>query len=411
VIREVVIRDVAILGAGPAGLSAAVRLRAVGIRDIVVIEREEVPGGVPRHCGHPAFGLREFHRLLGGPAYARHLAAAASGIEIRCRSTVTAIEPGGRIRLLDPEQGETSLEARAMLVAFGVRETPRSARLISGDRPWGVVTTGALQQFVYLQKIRPFRRAVVIGSELVAFSALLTLRHAGIEIAAMIEENPRITARRPGDLLARIALGVPVLISTRPVAIHGLTQVEAVEVEQAGQRRRIACDGVVFTGCFRPETAVLAGSHIALDPGSGGPAIDQYWRSSDPRIFVAGNLLHPVETAGIAWAEGRAAAEAIALHLAGRLPPPAAEVPITAKPPFRYVYPQRLALPVTGLFPLLLKARAARAARGRLTLLADGCELWSRRMSLLPERRISLPADRLPRDGFSAITVEMEEER
>jgi NADPH-dependent 2,4-dienoyl-CoA reductase/sulfur reductase-like enzyme len=406
-----VIREVAILGAGPAGLSAAATLRARGIGDIVVIEREEVPGGVPRHCGHPAFGLREFHRLLGGPAYAKHLAAAASGIEIRCRCSVTAIEPGGRIRLLDPDLGETRLEARAILLAFGVRETPRSARLIGGDRPWGVVTTGALQQFVYLQKIRPFRRAVVIGSELVAFSALLTLRHAGIETAAMIEENPRITARRPGDLLARLALGVPLLTSTRLLAIHGLSRVEAVEVEQAGQRRRIACDGVVFTGCFRPETALLAGSHIALDAGSGGPAIDQYWRSSDPQVFVAGNLLHPVETAGIAWAEGRAVAEAIAMHLAGRLPRPGGEVPVSATAPLRYVYPQRLALPLAGLSPLLLKARAARAARGHLRLLADGRELWSRRLSLLPERRISLPADRLPHDGFSAITVEMDEER
>jgi hypothetical protein len=156
---------------------------------------------------------------------------------------------------------------------------------------------------------------------------------------------------------------------------------------------------------------VLAGSHIALDPGSGGPAIDQYWRSSDPQVFVAGNLLHPVETAGVAWAEGRAAAEAIVLHLASRLPPPAAEVPIRATLPVRYVYPQRLALPATGLSPLLLKARAARAARGRLRLLADGRELWSRHMSLLPERRISLPADRLPRDGFSAIAIEIEEDR
>lgn len=403
-------RQVAILGGGVAGLSAAIRLRERGIRDVVVIEREEVPGGVPRHCGHPAFGLREFRRLLSGPAYARRLAAAAAGIEIRCRSTVSGIAPGGRIRLLDPERGESELEAQAILLAFGVRETPRSARLVGGDRPWGVITTGALQQFVYLQKMHPFRRAVVIGSELVAFSALLTLRHAGIETAAMIEEAPRITARRPGDLLARLALGVPVLTGAKLIAIHGLGQVEAVEIDQAGARRQIACDGVVFTGRFRPETALLAASHIALDPASGGPAIDQYWRSSDPRVFVAGNLLHPVETAGIAWAEGRAAAEAIADHLAGRLPPPAAGAPVTAAAPLSYVYPQRLALPLAALSPLLLKARAARAARGRLQLLADGRELWSRRVRLLPERRISLPADRLPRDGFSAISVELVEE-
>ena len=118
-----------------------------------------------------------------------------------------------------------------------------------------------------------------------------------------------------------------------------------------------------------------------------------------PQVFVAGNLLHPVETAGVAWAEGRAAAEAIAAHLAGRLPAPAPAIAVTAKAPLRYVYPQRLVMPLAGLSPLLLKARADRAARGQLRLLADGREVWSRRMSILPERRISLPVDRLPREG------------
>ncbi len=402
------VHDVAILGAGPAGLSAARRLGELGVKDVVVLERETEAGGVPRHCGHPAFGLREFHRLMGGPAYARRLAA--PGLDIRTRTTVTAIEPGGRVQLLHPDHGRRTLEARALLLAFGVRETPRSTRLVAGDRPLGVSTTGALQQFVYVERIRPFRRAVIIGSELVGFSALLTLRHAGIETAAMIEEAARITARRPGDWIARLLLGVPVLTSTRLIAIHGLERVEAVEIERDGRRERIGCDGVVFSGRFRPETAVLAESHIALDPATGGVSIDQHWRSSDPRVFAAGNLLHPVETAGVAWAEGRAAAEAIAAHLRGALPAPGVTIPVKASSPLRYVYPQRLATPVGRVPPLMLKARAERAARGRLRLLADGRELWSRRCAILPERRISLPADRLPRDGAGSISLRFEEE-
>ena len=404
------IHDVAILGGGPAGLSAAARLAELGLRDLVLLEREAETGGVPRHCGHPAFGLREFRRLLSGPAYARRLSAAAAGLDIRTRTTVTAIEPGGRVHTLHPERGPEALQARALLVAFGVRETPRSARLVGGDRPPGVTTTGALQQFVYLAKIRPFRRAVVVGSELVSFSALLTLRHAGIEAAAMIEERPRITARRPGDWIARLAWRVPVLTSTRLLAIHGLRKVESVEVEREGRRERIACDGVVFTGRFRPETAVLAASHIAIDPATGGPSIDQYWRSSDPQVFAAGNLLRPVETAGVAWAEGRAAAAAIADHLGGRLPAAAPAIPVAAKPPLGYIYPQRLAVPAAEVPPLMLKTRAARAARGRLRLMADGRELWSHWMSILPERRISLPTDRLPREGARSVEVDFAED-
>jgi NADPH-dependent 2,4-dienoyl-CoA reductase/sulfur reductase-like enzyme len=302
------------------------------------------------------------------------------------------------------------LSGRRVLLALGLREMPRSARLVGGDRPWGVTTTGALQQFVYIVGIRPFQRAVVVGSELVAFSALLTLRHGGMSAAAMIEAGPRITARRPGDWIARLLLGVPVLTETRLVAIHGLNGIESVEVERAGQRQLIACDGVVFTGGFRPETALLAPSHVAIDPGTQGPAIDQHWRCSDPHFFAAGNLLHPVETAGIAWAEGRAVAEAIAADLANRLPPAGSTMPITAVAPLKYVYPQRLAFPVTEVSPLLLKARAARAARGRLRLLADGRELWGRRMAILPERRLSLPSDRLPRAGAGAITVDFVED-
>jgi NADPH-dependent 2,4-dienoyl-CoA reductase/sulfur reductase-like enzyme len=402
--------DVVILGGGPAGLSAAKRLGELGVRDIVLIEREAELGGVPRHCGHLAFGLREFHRLLSGPAYTRRLADTVTGLNVRTKTTVTAVSPGGEVDIIHPESGPGRIAGRAVLLAFGVRETPRSTRLVSGDRPWGVTTTGALQQFVYLAGIRPFRRAVVVGSELVAFSALLTLRHGGMTAAAMIEAGPRITARRPGDWVARLMLGVPVLTNTSLLAIHGGAKVEAVEIERAGLRQTIACDGVVFTGQFRPETAILAESHLALDPGTAGPMIDQYWRASDPSFFVAGNLLRPVETAGVAWAEGRAAADSIAASLAGDLPAPDRMISLSAEAPLKYVYPQRLALPLRPISPLMLKARAARILRGRIRLMADGRELWSRAMVALPERRLSIPVSSLPRGEVGRITVDFIEE-
>ena len=402
--------DVLILGGGPAGLSAAKRLGELGIRDVVVIEREAEAGGVPRHCGHLAFGLREFRRLLSGPAYARRLANTVAGLDIRTRTTVTAISPGGEVDVIHPDRGPGRIAGRAVLLAFGARETPRSARLVGGDRPWGVITTGALQQFVYLAGIQPFHRAVIVGSELVAFSALLTLRHGGIAAAAMIESGSRITARRPGDWVARWMLGVPVLTETDLISIHGSAKVEAVEIERGGKRQTIACDGVVFTGQFRPEAAVLAPSHLALDPHTGGPMIDQYWRASDPSFFVAGNLLRGVETAGVAWAEGRTAADAIAASLAGKLGAPGRIVALSSEPPLKYIYPQRLALPLGETSSLMLKARVLQRAAGRLRLSADGRELWSRAMTALPERRLSIPVARLPRGEADKIAIDFIED-
>ena len=75
---------VAIVGGGPAGLAAAVELRRLGVGDAVVIEREQEPGGIPRHARHQGFGLRDLHRPLSGPAYARRYAdlARAAGAEL-----------------------------------------------------------------------------------------------------------------------------------------------------------------------------------------------------------------------------------------------------------------------------------------------------------------------------------------
>jgi cation diffusion facilitator CzcD-associated flavoprotein CzcO len=77
--------DVLILGGGPAGLSCARALRALGVHNIVLLERENALGGIPRHCGHLGFGLREFGRLYSGPDYAKRLRrrsqAAHDGLE------------------------------------------------------------------------------------------------------------------------------------------------------------------------------------------------------------------------------------------------------------------------------------------------------------------------------------------
>ena len=113
--------DVVILGGGPAGLSAAKRLGELGVHDIVLIEREAELGGVPRHCGHLAFGLREFRRLMSGPTYARCLAETVTGLDIRTKTTVTAIARGGEIDLQHPETGPGRIAGRAVLLAFGVR--------------------------------------------------------------------------------------------------------------------------------------------------------------------------------------------------------------------------------------------------------------------------------------------------
>jgi thioredoxin reductase len=288
--------DVIIVGGGPTGLSAAKRLAELGIKNVIVLEREAQAGGIPRHCGHLGFGWQSHKRMWTGPHFANELRKSVEGLDIRAKTTVLEIGKTGQLRTQN-NSGVSNIKARHILIATGTRETPRAARLVGGARPQGVMNTGALQQHVYLHGNKPFERPVIIGSEWVSFSAILTCRHVGIRPVAMLEENSRITAPRPGGLIARFIFGVPVHTSTKLLGIEGRDHVEAVEIERGGKRHRIACDGVIFTGQFKPETAIV-------------PA-----RPLPENITCAGNVLAPLKSSGECWSEGRLAAEHIAKRL------------------------------------------------------------------------------------------------
>ena len=380
--------DVVIIGGGPAGLSCARALRQAGLRDIVILEREKSAGGIPRHCGHTGYGLREFARLMNGPSYAQRLVDEVSDLDLRTGATVLRLEPNGVLQVTGPG-GPAQISASKVLLALGARETPRSARLLTGARPWGVMNTGMLQQMVYLQNRKPFERPVVIGTELVSFSTLLTLRHVGIKPVAMIEANDRITARQPADLVTRLAFGVPVLLNTRLVRILGIDRVEGIEIERGNGIERLDCDGIILTGRFRPETALVVPSHLTVDAGTGGPVIDQFMRCSDSSYFAAGNLLRGIETAGQCFREGHAAAANILAALRGRLPERGRLIPVTTAVPLSYVYPQQIDPTGPTDQPLLFKARVMRAARGRLQVSIDGKPVWSHAIQALPERRLA----------------------
>ncbi|THD84513.1 NAD(P)/FAD-dependent oxidoreductase [Aliigemmobacter aestuarii] len=397
--------DLAIIGAGPAGLSAAVAARAAGAGHVVVLEREAEPGGIPRHCGHSPYGMREFRRVMGGRAYAARLAAEAraAGAEIHCETSVIAIHPGGRLLVSTPK-GAMEIGARRVLLATGCRETSRAARLIGGEKPGGILNTGALQGLVYLQGITPFRRPLIVGSELVAFSALLTCRHAGMRPVGMAAPEARPLARWPAGLLPRL-MGVPFWGRTRIAAIHGHDRVTGVTLEGPDGPRDLACDGVILSGRFRPENALALTGHLEIDPATRGPVVDSDGRCSDPAYFAAGNALRGVETAGWCWAEGRRIGVAIAADLARGLPSPT--LTVAAEGALAYALPARIRPGSDGLPDLQL--RAARPLRGRLTLTLDGTEILSRTISARPERRITLPLSILPAGASGRLVVRLEE--
>ncbi len=351
--------DVVVVGAGPAGLTAA---RELGRdRSVIVLDRETHAGGIPRHSDHLGYGARDLRRVTSGPAYARRLVALArdAGADIRTEATATGWSGERGLEVTSPH-GRIVVTGGAVLLATGARERPRSARLVPGDRPSGVLTTGLLQNLVHLQHRSPGRRAVVVGAELVSWSAVLTLREAGTETVLMTTEHERgetWSALRAG---ARLALRVPVTTRTQVVRVIGKDVVEGVEIRnlRTGRTRVVACDVVVFTGDWIPDHELVRLGGIDLDPATKGPRVDAALRTSRAGVFAVGNVVHPVDTADVAALDGRHVADHVRRWLdSGATPEPGAR--IVAEAPFRWVAPS------------LLSAGAGAPSRRRLLLWAD----------------------------------------
>ena len=423
--------DVLIAGAGPAGLAAAIELRRRGVGDVLVVDRELQAGGIPRHCAHTGYGIRDLHRLMTGPAYARHYrwAASAAGVSVRAGTTLIGwpavgsdLGAGGEVvpdnsaparqrgtisATLTSQAGIEDVQARAVLLATGCRERPRSARLVPGSRPAGVLTTGELQQRVFLHGERLTGRAVVVGAEHVSFSAMLTLRHAGAQVTALVTDQPRHQSFAAFRLGAQLRWRVPVWTRTTVAGIAGRDEISAIMLrdDRDGSVRAVPCELVVFSGDWIPdhELARLAGAE--LDPGTRGPAVDTALSTSIPGMFAAGNLVHAAETADVAALSGRHAAAQIAAYLAGQRSSASATpagmadpvtgcwlpVPVTVAEPLLWISPNAInptsPEPPRGQFVLRAGAFAGRA---RLEVRQDGRLLKSSHARLVPGRSIRL---------------------
>lgn len=388
--------DVIVVGGGVSGLSAAAALERLGVENVLVLEREQECGGAPRHIESPNFGLREFHRLMRGPDYAAGMRARVRRAELVTEFSVTNLLPCGKLEGAGT-RGMRALTAKRVILAAGTREANRHNLLVSGARPFGVVTYGALQRYLYFAGLKPFRRAVIVGTEWVSLSALQTMRKYNLHPVCMLEEQSRTTAPEMITRVVERIFNVPVYRGVHLQRILGNAKVEGIEIECNGRRQIIECDGVVFSGRFIPEAYLVQLGSLDFDPGSGGPITDQYHRLSDPAYFACGNVLRPVEASWVCSREGEYVAQLAHKSLAGALPTSDGSIPLRLSDPIRFVWPQRLVFPYKQeQSKLCLKVSFRRPVRGMLCLAADGQELWARNISAMPEQLIKVVPEKIP---------------
>jgi thioredoxin reductase len=405
--------DVAVIGGGPAGISASLELsKSSSMRRVALFECDEELGGMPRSC-HVFFGMRDRKRLYTGPAYARKLDRLVRNtpVQIHTGARVLDVIPGDqatshRVDVLSP-QGLTSYESRFVLLATGCFESSRSTRLIPGARPSGIYTTGTLQQLVNLHHLKPGRRAVIVGSEHVAFSSVLTLWRAGVSIAAMLEEGRELqTYPWVASPMSRV-FGFPIYKRASIKAILGNKRVEGIELRGKENQEpfQLECDTVVITGRFRPDSSLIDDTSIEQDPFTLGPKVDMNFMTSVPNIFAAGNVLRGADMHDLCALEGRLAARSVLKRLDTVEDGKSSFVRLRAERPIRYVVPQEIAPPQIqrGLFSKLFPWPAIQLERTLINpvieALSGKTKIWKASFrKLTANTRIPLPVEKFDWD-------------
>ena len=341
--------DVAVIGGGPAGISTCLELATTRALDVHLFENESRLGGIPRSA-HVFFGMRDLKRLYTGNAYARRLEnrIGKTGTTIHTQSTVTEITPdqtgnAHKVFVVSAD-GLVCYTCRFVVLATGCFERSRESRRIPGTRPAGIMTTGTLQKLVNLRHLQPGRRAVIIGSEHVALSAVITAKCAGMTIQALVEEDRRLHTYNAGASILARGLRFPVFKNTAVKSICGTNRVTGIVLANRnnGHEFHLACDTIIVTGRFRPESALIMETAIQEDLHSLGPMVDLNLMTTIPGIYAAGNVLRGANMHDLCALEGRQAAASIIKGLTTKNRAASDLFSITPEGPVRFVVPQKI---------------------------------------------------------------------
>lgn len=357
-------RQAIIIGGGPAGLAAALRLRERGIQDILILEREHRLGGILRQCIHDGFGLTRFGVSLSGPEYAQRFIdrVVAEGIEAVTDCTVLDITSDKVVTAVSKVHGFMQLQADAVLLTMGCRERTRGALATPGTRPAGIYTAGVAQSYINLQNIMVGKEVVILGSGDIGLIMARRMTLEGAHVKGVYEVQPY-----PSGLPRNIEqclndYNIPLHLSHTVVDIRGRERLTSVVVAQCdegfrpipGTEQEIPCDTLILSVGLIPENELSLSAGVALDPRTRGAYVDEHCQTGVPGIFAAGNVLHVHDLVDFVSLEAEALADSAAEYLqTGSLP--SCKLEVVAGANVGHVIPQRVS--GTRDFTLSLRVR------------------------------------------------------
>lgn len=360
--------DVVVIGAGPAGLAAAISA-SKNNSSVALIEREPELGGILKQCIHDGFGLLHFKKRLTGPEYAELFIEELlkTNVDVFVSSFVLEIERKGEgfTVVLQNARGIFSIHSKAIVLATGCRERTAKQVFIHGDRPVGIMTAGTAQKFVNMMGLLPFKRCVVLGSGDIGLIMARRLTLEGASVLGVFEIKPEVSGLLRNVSQCLNDFSIPLHLSHTVSRVFGekrLEKVEVVKVDQnlsfiPGSEKLIDCDGLLLAVGLICENELAERLSLELDARTNGPIVDQYMMGSVEGVFSCGNSLHVHDLVDhVTWTgleAGRWASEYAKGELKVRK-----RIEVQLDSSFHYCVPQMLSLPLKEKVRIYFRVRS-----------------------------------------------------
>ena len=294
--------ELVIIGGGPAGMSAAIAAHEAGVRDILILERDDSLGGILRQCIHNGFGLHKFSEELTGPEYAWRYEEKINelGIKYKLNTMVLDVTCDKKVVATNSEDGIFTIQAKAIILAMGCRERSKGALNIAGTRPAGIYSAGTAQKLVNMDGFMPGKKVVILGSGDIGLIMARRMTLEGAKVCAVCEVMPY-----SGGLARNIEqclndFDIPLKLSHTVINIHGKERLQGVTIARVGNDRKpipnteeyIECDTLLLSVGLIPENELSKSAGVVLDVRTNGAITDQDRQTTIEGIFACGNVLH-----------------------------------------------------------------------------------------------------------------------